>query len=66
MKTTLKKQIKINSKIMEFRLNEAKANQIMELLNELPIKSTSIVQKIVSVINECVVKEEEPIKKETK
>ena len=51
---------------MEFRLNEAKANQIMELLNELPIKSTSIVQKIVRVINECVVKEEEPIKKETK
>ena len=66
MKTTLKKQTLINSKIMEFRLNEAKANQIMELLNELPIKSTSIVQKIVSVINECVVKEEEPIKKETK
>jgi len=62
----LKKQIKINSKIMEFRLNEAKANQIMELLNELPIKSTSIVQKIVSVINECVVKEEEPIKEKTK
>ena len=51
---------------MEFRLNEGKANQIMELLNELPIKSTPIVQKIVSVINECVVKEEEPIKKETK
>ena len=66
MKTTLKNQIKINSKIMEFRLNEAKANQIMELLNELPIKSTPIAEKIVSVIKECVVKEEEPIKKETK
>ena len=51
---------------MEFRLNEAKANQIMELLNELPIKSTPIVQKIVSVINESVVKEEEPIKEKTK
>ena len=50
---------------MEFRLNEAKANQIMELLNELPIKSTPIAEKIVSVIKECVVKEEEPIKKET-
>jgi hypothetical protein len=51
---------------MEFRLNEAKANQIMELLNELPIKSTPIAQKIHSLIKESEVKEEEPIKKETK
>jgi len=51
---------------MEFRLNEAKANQIMELLNELPIKYTPIAQKIASLIKESEVKEEEPIKKETK
>lgn len=51
---------------MEFRFKEAHANQIMELLNELPIKLTPIAQKIMGVINESVVKEEEPIKKETK
>jgi hypothetical protein len=51
---------------MEFRLNEAKANQIEELLNELPIKLTPIAQKIATIIKESVVKEEEPIKEETK
>ena len=51
---------------MEFRFNRAQAQQIMDILNELPIKCSPIVQKVISAFNECVVKEEEPIKKETK
>lgn len=50
---------------MKITLNETQTNQIMELLNELPIKSTGIVQKIVTVLNEGVVKEE-PAKEEKK
>ena len=48
---------------MKIILNENQTNQIMELLNEFPIKSTAIVQRVVAVLNEGVVKDEEPKKK---
>lgn len=48
---------------MKILLNELQVNQIMELLNEFPIKSTATVQKIVAVLNEGVQKDEEPKKK---
>jgi hypothetical protein len=44
---------------MKITLNETQINQITELLNELPIKSTGIVQRIVQIMNEGGVKEEE-------
>jgi hypothetical protein len=45
---------------MKITLNETQINQIMELLNELPIKSTIIVQRISHIMNEGIEKEEKP------
>lgn len=45
---------------MKITLNETQINQIGELLNELPIKSTIIVQRISQIMNEGIEKEEKP------
>lgn len=53
-------EFKQTKKMANILLNEKAQGQIQEIFNELPISALSKVQKLISIMNENVVTEEDP------